>query len=199
MDWENPLTQYMIDHFETMSKYSHSKEEARKMLENILMGSLYSSRGGSYSSRKIDTLKGNMLKIGLTADLSWYRTLFPKIRALFAEGNVAGAVAEATSYQASVKSMSVAEYLYFLRYFNKNAPGASYASAAESWTTKALSLRPTPAERADLYYELAEAQYRNHSPNTRQTTLNALTCAKAAGMDTGRNQKQIARLNTAKK
>ena len=192
MDWENPLVQYMIDHLPVMSKYGHNPTEAKQMLENILMSSLYSSRGAQYSSTKVELIRRQLEKIGIDTAVASYRTLLPKIKALFREKKGSQAVGVATAYAAKTPKMSVQEYLYFIRLFNKNAPDTTYVNAAEGWLKKAMALNPSPTEKADLYYELADAQHKAKSPLAMESAKSSLTWARTAKMDIQRNNRQLA-------
>ncbi|HEY0109746.1 MAG TPA: thioredoxin family protein, partial [Fibrella sp.] len=63
------------------------------------------------------------------------------------------------------------------------------------WTGKALALKPTSAEQADLYYEQAEAYRRaGRTAEARQAATRSLELAQASRMDTKRNTAQINKL-----
>lgn len=191
MDWENPLVQYLIDHLPTMSKYGHTPTESKQMLENILMSSLYSGRGAKYSPAKVEAIRKQLVKIGIDTSVAAYRTLLPQIKALFREKQGRQAVQVASGYATNNPKMSVQEYLYFMRLFNKNAPDNTYVGAAEGWLNKAVARNPTPAEKADLYYELAEAQWKAKNPQALESAKTAMSLARTAGMDLKRHNTQL--------
>lgn len=64
MDDENPLFKYMITHLDEFNK-KYDKKTVKQTAENILMYSLYSPRGMKYSVAKINTVRDNLVKLGV--------------------------------------------------------------------------------------------------------------------------------------
>lgn len=91
MDDENPLFVYMINHLgEFNAKFD--KNLVKQTAENIIMYSLYSSRGNKYSSAKIAQVKANLAKLGVSAKAIGVRVFREEATALFREGKAMEAI-----------------------------------------------------------------------------------------------------------
>lgn len=64
MDDENPLFKYMMAHLDEFNK-KYDKITVKQTAENILMYSLYSPRGMKYSVGKINTVRANLIRLGV--------------------------------------------------------------------------------------------------------------------------------------
>ena len=158
LDAENPLFQYMLGHLDTYRK-AYGAEPTKQVAENILMSSLYSGRGAQYPIAKILQIRQDLVKVGIDAKVAANRTLLPEINAYFRARQTAKAV-ERMDNQANSNQLSVPEYLYIARLFNRNSPDAVDAPIVAKWAGKALAMKPSQKEQADLYHELAEAYRR---------------------------------------
>ncbi|GAB4017698.1 thioredoxin family protein [Spirosoma koreense] len=158
LDYENPMFQYMLSHLDTYRK-TYGAEPTLKVAENILMSSLFSGRGEQFPIAKILEIRQDLTKIGIEPKVAANRTLLPEVKAYFRAHQTAKAV-ERMENQVNATQMSVPEYLYIARLFNRNSPDAIASPTVVKWINKALALKPAPKEQADLYREMAEAYRR---------------------------------------
>jgi tetratricopeptide (TPR) repeat protein len=158
LDFENPMFQYMLSHLDQYRK-AYGADQTEQVAENILMSSLFSSRGAQYPVAKIVQIRQDLVKIGIDQKVAANRTLLPEVNAYFRAGQTAKAV-ERMDNQVNTNQLSVPEYLYISRLFNRNSPDAVDAPTVAKWAGKALAMRPPAKEQADLYNELAEAYRR---------------------------------------
>ncbi|GAB3496100.1 hypothetical protein GCM10027341_14370 [Spirosoma knui] len=159
LDYENPMFQYMLSHLDIYRK-AYGAQPSQQVAENILMSSLYSSRGAQYPATKIVQIRQDLTKIGIDARVAANRTLLPEVNAYFRARQTAKAV-ERMDSQVSSNQFSVPEYIYISRLFNRSSPDAVDAPTVVKWVNKALALKPSPKEQADLYAELANAYRRS--------------------------------------
>ena len=158
LDFENPMAQYMLSHMDTYRK-AYGADQAKKVAEDILMSSLYSRRGEQFPVAKILEIRQDLVKIGLDSKVVANRTLLPEVKAYFRARQTAKAV-ERMDNQVNSNQMTVPEYLYISRLFNRNSPDAVDAPTVAKWINKALALKPGQKEQASLYFELSEAYRR---------------------------------------
>ena len=158
LDFENPMFQYMLSHLDQYRK-AYGADQTEQVAENILMSSLFSSRGAQYPVAKIVQIRQDLVKIGIDQKVAANRTLLPEVNAYFRARQTAKAV-ERMDNQVNTNQLSVPEYLYISRLFNRNSPDAVDAPTVAKWAGKALAMRPPAKEQADLYNELAEAYRR---------------------------------------
>lgn len=158
LDFENPMAQYMLNHLDTYRK-AYGADQAKKVAEDILMSSLYSRRGEQFPVAKILEIRQDLVKIGLDSKVVANRTLLPEVKAYFRARQTAKAV-ERMDNQVNSNQMTVPEYLYISRLFNRNSPDAVDAPTVAKWINKALALKPGQKEQASLYFELSEAYRR---------------------------------------
>ncbi|MBD2755524.1 DUF255 domain-containing protein [Spirosoma validum] len=193
LDSENPMFQYMLSHLDAYRK-PYGAEQTQKVAENILMSSLFSGRGEQFPIAKILQIRQDLTKIGIDAKVAANRTLLPEVKAYFRAHQTAKAV-ERMDNQVNSNQMSVLEYLYISRLFNRNSPDAVAAPTVTKWVNKALALKPGPKEQADLYYELAEA-YRQGGKNgdAQKAAQKSMELAQSSRLDTRRNVEQMGKL-----
>ena len=158
LDFENPMAQYMLGHMDTYRK-AYGADQAKKVAEDILMSSLYSRRGDQYPVAKILEIRQDLVKIGLDPKVVANRTLLPEVKAYFRARQTAKAV-ERMDNQVNSNQMTVPEYLYISRLFNRNSPDAVDTPTVVKWINKALALKSSQKEQASLYFELSEAYRR---------------------------------------
>ncbi|MEA5401311.1 thioredoxin family protein [Arcicella sp. DC2W] len=111
MDDENDIFEYMISHLgEFNAKYD--KNLVKQTAENIIMYSLYSSRGSKYSVAKINKVRANLAKLGVDKKSINGRVWREESTAYFREGQVPKALAvldslvDATTDKKSYKFLS---------------------------------------------------------------------------------------------
>lgn len=190
LDVDNPLFQYMIGHLDQYIK-PYTAEMVKNVGENILMSSLYSSRGHQYSATKIIQIRNQLQQVGIDGRVASNRTLLPEVNAYFRAGQTAKAASRMDDHIAQ-SQFSTPEYLYVIRLFNRKSADASDAPTVAKWANKAILQAKSPTEQADLYYELAEVYRRSgKSAEGLKAAQKSLEMAKTAKMDTRRNTTQI--------
>ncbi|MGA0558668.1 DUF255 domain-containing protein [Larkinella sp. VNQ87] len=193
LDVDNPLFQYMIGHLDQYVK-PYGAEAVKQTAENILMSSLYSSRGNQYPASKIITIRNQLQQIGIDGRVANNRTLLPEVNAYFRAGQSARAASRMDDHIAQ-SQFSTPEYLYVIRLFNRKSPDASDAPTVAKWANKAIPQAKGANEQADLYFELAEVYRRaGKTAEGLRAAQKSLEIAKAAKMDTRRNTTQISQL-----
>ena len=158
LDFENPMFQYMLGHLDTYRK-AYGAQPTLQVAENILMSSLYSSRGAQFPAAKILEIRQDLAKIGIEPRVAANRTLLPEVNAYFRAKQTAKAV-ERMDNQVNSNQLTVPEYIYISRLFNRSSPDAADVPTVIKWVNKALALKPSSKEQADLYAELATAYRR---------------------------------------
>ncbi len=193
LDFENPLFQYMLGHLDAYRK-AYGAEPTLRVAENILMSSLFSGRGAQFSITKILQIRQDLTKIGIEPKVAANRTLLPEVNAYFRAHQTAKAV-ERMDNQVNTNQMTVPEYLYISRLFNRGSPDAVAAPTVVKWVNKGLALKPSSKEQADLYYELAEA-YRQGGKgvDAQKAAQKSMELAQASHLDTHRNVEQMGKL-----
>lgn len=193
LDYENPMFQYMLGHLDAYRK-AYGAEPTQQVAENILMSSLFSSRGAQFPAAKILQIRQGLVKVGIDPKASANRTLLPEVNAYFRANQTAKAV-ERMEAQVNSNQLAVPEYLYISRLFNKSSPDAVDAPIVAKWVGKALAMRPPQPEQADLYYELAEAYRRGgKTTDAQKAAQKAMELAQTSRLDTRRNVEQMGKL-----
>lgn len=193
MDMDNPLFRYLIGHLDAYKPYD--TKQVKDVAENILMSSLYSSRGTQYPPAKILQVRQELTKIGIDAKTAANRTLLPEVNAYFRARQTAKAV-ERMDGQVSANQFSTPEYLYIARLFNRQSPDATDAPTVVKWVNRALTSNTVSAkEQTDLYYELAEAYRRGgRATDASKAAQKSMELAQQAKLDTRRNVEQLGKL-----
>ncbi|MFC5408350.1 thioredoxin family protein [Larkinella bovis] len=193
LDVDNPLFQYMISHLDQYIK-PYTAEQVKTVAENILMSSLYSSRGNQYPAPKIISIRNQLQQIGIEGRVANNRTLLPEVNAYFRAGQATRAASRMDDH-INQNQFSTPEYLYVIRLFNRKSPDASDAPTVARWANKALSHAKNTTEQADLYYELAEVYRRGgKTAEGLKAAQKSLELAKAAKLDTKRNTDQLGKM-----
>lgn len=193
LDFENPMFQYMLGHLDTYRK-AYGAQETQQVAENILMSSLYSGRGAQFPVAKILQIRQDLVKIGIDPKIAANRTLLPEVNAYFRAKQTNKAV-ERMDNQVNSNQLSVPEYIYISRLFNRASPDASDVPTIMKWINKGLAAKPAPKEQADLYFEMAEA-YRRSGKNTdaQKAAQKSMELSQASHLDTRRNVEQMGKL-----
>ncbi len=191
MDMDNPLAQNLINNLGQYKAYGVN--ETRTVAENILMSTLFSGRGAQFPAAKIMQVRNGLVKIGIDPKVAANRTLLPEVNAYFKAHQTSKAVARMDAQVANFP-LSIPEYVYISRLFNKQSPDPGDVPTVTKWIGKALATnKATVQEQADLYYELAAAQHRGgKDAEAQKSAQKALELAKAAKIDTKRNVQQLA-------
>jgi thiol-disulfide isomerase/thioredoxin len=193
LDYENPMFQYMLGHMDTYRK-AYGAQEAQQVAENILMSSLFSGRGAQFPINKILDIRQGLVKIGIDSKVAANRTLLPEVNAYF-RARQTGKAVERMDNQVNSNQLSVLEYLYISRLFNRSSPDPSDVPTVTKWINKGLALRPAPKEQADLYYELAEAYRRGgKTADAQKAAQKSMELAQASHLNTRRNVEQMGKL-----
>ncbi|MEZ0541185.1 thioredoxin family protein [Fibrella arboris] len=192
IDMDNPLARSLVSNMAVYKK--QYGQAAVDVAENILMSSLYSSRGGRYSPAQIKQVYDGLTRIGIDPKVASSRTLLPEVNAYF-RLKQAGQAAERMNSHITTHSLSVPEYIYVARLYNRNSPDPADVPSLTKWIAKALALKPTPAEQTDLYFEQAEAYRRaGRAAEARQAATRSMELAQANHIDTKRNTELINKL-----
>ncbi len=193
LDFENPMFQYMLGHLDTYRK-AYGAEPVLQVAENILMSSLFSGRGAQYPISKILEVRQGLTKIGIDPKVAANRTLLPEVNAYFRAHQTAKAV-ERMDNQVNSNQLTVPEYMYISRLFNRSSPDAVDAPTVVKWVNKGLALKPGQKEQADLYYEMAEAYRRaGKSADAQKAAQKSMELSQASHLDTRRNVEQLGKL-----
>lgn len=169
LDYENPMFQYMMGHMDAYRK-AYGADEAKSVAENILMSSLYSGRGAQFPINKILDVRQGLVKIGIEPRVAANRTLLPEVNAYF-RAHQTGKAVERMEGQVNSNQLTVLEYLYIARLFNRSSPDASDVPTVVKWVNKALALKPGPKEQGELYTEMATAYRRAGKTDEAQKAL----------------------------
>lgn len=193
MDMDNPLFQYMMGHLAEYKQYD--REQVKNVAENILMSSLYSSRGVNYSSAKVLQVKQQLIQIGIDPKVATNRTLLPEVNAYFHQKQTLKAVARMDSH-VTANPFTIPEYIYISRLFNRQSPDPADVPTVVKWVSKALTINTVmPKEQSDLYYEMAEAYRRaGKLADANRAAQKSMELARATKLDTRRNIEQMAKL-----
>ena len=193
LDYENPIFDYMLGHLDAYRK-AYGAQPTQQVAENILMSSLYSSRGGQYPAAKIIEIRQDLAKVGIDPKVAANRTLLPEVNAFFRAKQTAKAV-DRMDKQVTANAFSVPEFVYITRLFNRASPDDSDVPTVVKWVNKGLTLKPDAKEQADLYYELAEAYRRGgKTADAQKAAQKAMEQAQASRSDTRRNVEQLGKL-----
>jgi hypothetical protein len=120
--------------------------------------------------------------------------LLPEVNAYFRAKQTNKAV-ERMDSQVNSNQLSVPEYIYISRLFNRASPDASDVPTIVKWVNKGLAAKAAPKEQADLYYEMAEA-YRRSGKNAdaQKAAQKSMELAQTSHLDTRRNVEQMGKL-----
>ena len=193
MDFENPIAQYLINNQAAYKQYGVA--EARGIAEGLLMGGLYSPRAAQFTPEKIQQINSQLIKIGIDQKLAAARTLLPELNAYFRLKQTTQAAARMNKHMADF-TFSVPEYVFVARYFNERSTDTSDVPSLVKWIDKALATpKIAPAEKADLYYELAEVYRRaNRSDEALKAARTSLEVAQLGKLDTKRYAEKVDKL-----
>ena len=187
------MFQYMLGHLDTYRK-AYGAEPVFQVAENILMSSLFSGRGAQFPIAKIIQVKQDLVKMGVDPKVAANRTLLPEVNAYFRARQTAKAV-ERMDNQVNSNQLTVPEYMYISRLFNRSSPDAVDAPTVAKWVNKGLALKPGPKEQADLYFELAEAYRRGGKvADAQKAAQKSMELAQVSRLDTRRNVEQMGKL-----
>jgi thiol-disulfide isomerase/thioredoxin len=184
MDIDNPMATYFITHLPEYGRKFDPKV-VNSTAENILMYSLFSSRGNKYNSDKVLQMKEYLLKAGVAPQMARNRVLLPLLNAYLREKKSALAVETVNTHSKQVP-LKAPDYVYLIRYFNEKSPDANYVTSAATWFEAGLKTvaNPNSKEAADLHYQMAAA-YKKAGKKA-EATRNAqrsVAIAKAAKAD----------------
>jgi len=133
IDDENPLFVYMINHLaEFNAKFD--KNLVKQTAENIIMYSLYSSRGSKFSSAKIAQIKANLAKLGVTQKAIGVRVFREEATALFREGKSAEAIKILESIIDA--KTDKASYAYLSNFVKSRTSDKAALAKATVWAAK---------------------------------------------------------------
>ncbi len=156
MDVDNPMAKHLIDNYAVYNK-KYPPKEVKMAAENLIMSSLYSSRGNKYDAPKIQQIRKQLEQIGIEKGSANARTLLPEVNYYFRNKKTAAATARANDYLTNAKAQ-IADYSYIIKLFNQRATDNSYVPTFKKWVSKALALAPANSPEAiELQQELTKA------------------------------------------
>jgi len=119
MDDENLLFLYCVNHLdEYQSKYG--EKAVNEALENIVMFSLYSSRGANYSISKLEFMKTVLRKIGIDENSVRGRFLMAEAKLLLKSGNKELVKQKFIEYVSNAPKISKEELEFIKKYLSEN-------------------------------------------------------------------------------
>lgn len=131
IDADNGLFKFMINN---LPKYYAIKEKAKvnTIAENILMWTLYSSRGQKFNSTKVAQIKADLAKVGVDSKSIAGRVWMAEATAFFRENNPKAAIAVIEN---RVKGMKVAagEAKYLCNFVKSKTADKTAISSAKKW------------------------------------------------------------------
>jgi thioredoxin-related protein len=131
MDADNPLFRYMMNN---LPKYYAVKDKAKvnTIAENILMWTLYSSRGQKFNSTKLSTIKKDLAKVGIDQKSIDGRIWMAEAGAFFRENQPVKAIAVIEN---RVKGMKVSggEAKYLCTFVKSKTADKMALAAAAKW------------------------------------------------------------------
>ena len=131
MDDENGLFKYMISHLDEFRK-KNDPEQVKQVAENILMYSLYSSRGNKYSLQKLNEVKANLAKLGVDKNSIRGRTWNLEATAYFKAGQADKAISLLDTLLKSSKP-SPKEYQFICNYIKSRTSDKTALNKAAEW------------------------------------------------------------------
>lgn len=189
-DIDNPMAQYLINHQEKYKQFG--EKEARELADGLIVRKLYSPDANTFPAETFQQLRAMMVKIGIAPSAASARTVLSEISAHFRAKQTEKAVSCLDKHMA-LAPLGAPECIYVMHFFNQNSPSPADVSAIDRWIRKALSQpKTTLPQKADLYYELAEAYRRaNKKEDARRAAEASLKAAQAAKLDSKRNLEQL--------
>lgn len=181
MDVDNGFFQHWINNVSTAKKWANGNEVM--FLENIIMSSMFSSRGNKYSSQKINQLNGYLSNLGRSKREINNSTTLSMTKALLREGNTTRAANELNAiFQAN--NSGAGELTFWTGLFNDLAQDASYKNLAMSWLKKAVDLTKSAKEAAEIHYQSARLHAKTgDAKEAKKAAELALKNAKLAKLD----------------
>lgn len=184
IDADNPMAQHMVSN---ISKYNtkYPQKDVKNVIENIIMSTIYSSRGARFDAEKIQKLRTDLVKIGVDAKSANARTLLPAVNAYFRSKKTIDAAKRADEYLA-LSTVSFPDFSYVIKLFNAKATDATYAPYAVKWSNRALGMiaNKNTQDGADTYLGLSEAHLKaGDRLEARKAAQKAFDAAKAATID----------------
>lgn len=134
LDTENPMFKYLISNMNVFyAKYP--KQQVNSVAENIIMSSLYSSRGNSFTSLKVNELKGYLLKVGIDAKSAENRTLMVEVNALFRQNQAQQAIDRILKY-IKIAGPGPKEYEFLCKYVRGRSKDPKILAQITDWCKK---------------------------------------------------------------
>lgn len=181
MDVDNGFFQHWINNVSTAKKWANGNEVM--FLENIIMSSMFSSRGNKYSSQKINQLNGYLSNLGRSKREINNSTTLSMTKALLREGNTTRAANELNAiFQAN--NSGAGELTFWTGLFNDLAQDGTYKNLAMTWLKKAVGLTKSAKEAAEIHYQSARLHAKTgDAKEAKKAAELALKNAKLAKLD----------------
>lgn len=134
MDTENPLFQYFISHLDEYSK-KYTRQQVVQVAENIIMTTLFSSRGNKFDVSQIGKMKQYLGKLGLDKKTIENRTLVPELNALFKANQTPLAITRIEEY-VKVVNPGAKEYEFLCKLVRSRTNDPQALAKAKVWCQK---------------------------------------------------------------
>lgn len=193
MDYTNPIAQYLINNQDAYKQYGETM--AKEVAENLLLSALYSPQASRFVPEKVIAIKEQLVKIGIDSKIAIARTLMPEVTAYINHKQMPQAINRMDKHVTDFP-LTAPEYLYVVRFFNSRSIDLSDVPFVVKWAEKGLALNKLEAvERADLYYEIAEAYRRSKQlDDARKAAQSSLLAAQTGKINTKRYADKITEL-----
>lgn len=134
LDTDNPMFKYLIGNLNVFYK-KYPKQQVNSVAENIIMSSIFSSRGNAFNSQKISELKGYLLKVGIDAKSVENRTLMVELNALFRQNQSQQAIERIKKY-ISIAGPGPKEFEFLCNYVRSRSKDPKILSQTTDWCKK---------------------------------------------------------------
>lgn len=135
LDTENPLFQYFVSHLDEYYK-KYPRQQVVQVAENIVMSTLYSSRGNKFGLEQIGKMKAYLGKIGIDKKSIENRTLVPELNAFF-RGNQPQQAIQRIEQYIKATAPGPKEYEFLCKLVRSRTADAAAVAKAGTWCQKA--------------------------------------------------------------
>ncbi|MFT7002311.1 MAG: thiol-disulfide isomerase/thioredoxin [Spirosomataceae bacterium] len=142
-----------------MEKEDGHAGNEQNILGGIIQSSLYSKRGKTYSSSKLQTIKGYMGLVG-AAQYADGVTWEYEVNALIKEGKAPQAI-NVGNKMATIYATNGSAITYIVKVFNDVYPDKQYVNAAKMWLSQAKTTIAESQGLAEYHLESARMHQRN--------------------------------------
>lgn len=161
-DLDNGFAKYWFSNSAKAAEIEKNEGHAgseQNILGGIIQASLYSPRGKTYSSSKLQTVKKYMGLVG-AAQYADGVTWEYEVNALIREGKAPQTI-NVGNKMATIYASNGSALTYIVKVFNDAYPDKKYVDAAKMWLNQAKTKISDPKDLAEYHYEAARLHQRN--------------------------------------